>query len=182
MVMPVGGAAGGVEQTRRDMHGLVEDGGPALWWAHMGPSEFDGLRLKLRESRPDAWVTMLRGWKCQEPAGFFSELGAALQFPYYFEETWESTAQMLGDINLFGAGPGVLLVNNAEHLLAEASFAEVRSLVDVLSSACAEGRMKVVFAYWAPDGGDGLDRLSAAGANVTALGPVDGLTPQLLSD
>jgi hypothetical protein len=164
------------------MHELLDDGGPGLWWAHMGPSEFDELKNKLRASRRGAWATMLRGWKCQDPASFFSELGAALQFPYYFEETWDSTARMLGDPNWWPAPFHVLMVNNAEHLLADASFAEVRKLVDVLDAACADGRMKVVFAYWAPDGGDGLDRLSAAGAHLTPLGTVDGLSLQVPSE
>ncbi len=157
------------------MYEVLEDTGPGLWWAQMGPSDFDELKAKLRASRPDAWVTMLRGWKCQEPVGFFSELGAALQLPYYFEETWESTAQMLSDTTWWPAPFHVLMVNNAEHLLADSSFAEVRSLVEVLTSACAGARMKVVFAFWAPDGGDGLDRLRAAGANLVPLDAAEGL-------
>ena len=161
------------------MDELLAEGGPGLWWAHMGPSEFDELRYRLRASQPQACVAMLRGWKCQEEAGFFSELGAALQFPYYFEETWESTAQMLGDLGWSQAPCHLLMVNSAEHLLAEASFAEVRKLVEVLSAACAEGRVKAVFAYWAPEGGDGLDRLVAAGARLVALPAPKGLASQI---
>ncbi len=157
------------------MDELLGEGGPGLWWAHMGPSEFDELRYELRSLHPQACVAMLRGWKCQEPAGFFSELGAALQFPYYFEETWEATARMLGDLSWSQAPHHLLMVNSAEHLLAEASFAEVRSLVEVLTTACAQGRVKAVCAYWAPGGGDGLDRLVAAGARLAPLPAAKGL-------
>lgn len=149
--------------------GFLAAGGPSLWWAHMGPSEFDDLRYKLRSACPQACVAMLRGWKCQDPAGLFSELGAALQFPYYFEESWEATSEMLGDLSWSPAPSHLLMVNSAEHLLAGSAFAEVRRLVEVLQAACANGRMKTLFAYWAPGGGDGLDRLRAAGAEISEL-------------
>lgn len=155
------------------MDELFDEVGPDLWWAHMGPSEFDELRYQLCNSHSHACIAMVRGWKCQDLPGLFSELGAALQFPYYFEETWESAAQMLRDLGR-SRGPLLLMVNSAEHLLAESSFAEARNFVELLGAACAEARVKAVFAYWAPGGGDGLARLGAAGAHLVPLRSIDG--------
>jgi len=149
-------------------------GSPSWWWAHMSPGELDDLRDRLVSAEPELAVVMLRGWKSKDTNSFFSELGAALQLPYYFDETWAGAGEMISDRGRWPKGNCLVMVNSAEQLLTESPLAELRAFVETLRAALGQGGLKAVLAYWAPDGGEGLARLRAAGGDPEPLPVLEG--------
>ena len=64
-----------------------------------------------------AAVRILRGGKMSTLPGFYDEVAAALQFPYYFGENLNALDECLRDLEWLPADRYVLVVRDAAHVL-----------------------------------------------------------------
>jgi len=80
--------------------------------------EMANIVAALRSQYPDAGIWQVRGSKMGTLAALFDELGAALQFPYYFGENWAALHDCLLDLSWQPAHDHLLVVTNA-HLVLE---------------------------------------------------------------
>jgi hypothetical protein len=82
---------------------------------------------------PDGFVLrVLRGAKCRTTAGLLAEFAHALDFPDYFGHNWDALEECLTDLEWLTGQGYVLLVTDAEQVLARdeeeyATFLEVLS-------------------------------------------------------
>lgn len=84
-------------------------------------------------------VRAVRGRKTRTVSGFFDELAAALQFPYYFGENWNAFNDCMTDLDWLPFEPGiVIVVYGAGEVLADADPAELNTLVRQVTSICRE--------------------------------------------
>jgi hypothetical protein len=74
----------------------------------------DPFTLRHAEGRA---VRLIRGRKCHTKQAFFDEVGAALQFPYYFGENWDAFDECINDLTWLPAQEYILIISNAEQLL-----------------------------------------------------------------
>jgi len=78
---------------------------------------------------------VLRGSKMTTLAGFFAEIGAALQLPAYFGENWPALHECLTDM-LWLRGPAyVLIVTDGDLLFGEDEFDSLPTLLHLAASA-----------------------------------------------
>jgi RNAse (barnase) inhibitor barstar len=84
-------------------------------------------------------VRGIRGRKARTLEGFFDEFAAAFQFPYYFGENWAAFRDCVTDLDWLPFQPGVVvLVYDAEEVLADAHPAELPTLVRAFFAAADE--------------------------------------------
>lgn len=81
-------------------------------------------------------VRTVRGKKMRTVPQLFDEVSAALQFPYYFGENWNAFDECLSEIDWFPFGNGfVIVIRDAECVLADEPNAEIRTLVRLFTTA-----------------------------------------------
>ena len=51
------------------------------------------------EKERGAYVAYIRGKRCATEEGFFKEISAAFQFPYYFGENWPALDECITDLD-----------------------------------------------------------------------------------
>jgi RNAse (barnase) inhibitor barstar len=81
----------------------------------------------------EAAVRVLRGRKMSDATGFYDEIGAALQFPYYFGENFNALDECLRDLEWLPASRYVLIVLDAAHVLA--NLPAFTTWIEILSNA-----------------------------------------------
>jgi RNAse (barnase) inhibitor barstar len=81
-----------------------------------------------------AAVRVLRGGKMRAVGGFYDEVGAALQFPYYFGENLAALDECLRDLEWLPADRYVVVVRDAADVLADADEA-FDAWLDILRGA-----------------------------------------------
>lgn len=129
-------------------------------------------------------VRVLRGQKMKTEQGVFDEVGAALQFPYYFGENWDAMDECITDLEWLPSGAGyVLVIADADQALI-ADEESLSILSSVLARAIEEWATPVERGEWwdrpavafsvvlqaAPaNAGVCRQRWEAAGASVEAL-------------
>lgn len=74
------------------------------------------------------------GRACLTRAAFFTEVARVLDFPPYFGRNWDALVDCLRDV-----GPVALIVAHAEGLLAEEPGGQLRTLLDIMATAAADG-------------------------------------------
>jgi hypothetical protein len=79
--------------------------------------ELDNLSLQLQEQYPQAIIRRIRGHKSTTVRDFFSEIGAALQFPLCFSETWDAFTSYITDLHWLAGQAHILLISDAAALL-----------------------------------------------------------------
>ncbi|HEY2512401.1 MAG TPA: barstar family protein [Polyangiaceae bacterium] len=79
-----------------------------------------------------AAVRTIRGSKSRTPEAFFDEVGAALQFPYYFGENWDAFAELIGEMSWMPAQHYLLVFSSAEQILRDATARDFTILVETL--------------------------------------------------
>lgn len=81
-------------------------------------------------------VRALRGRKMRFTGRLMDEVGAALQFPYYFGENWAALDECLSDLEWLDPNAGlVLIVRDAAEVLVEEPREELEALVTALRAA-----------------------------------------------
>lgn len=101
---------------------------------------FAELQLRLQLSDPDAVVRRIRGNKSRTLNGFFDEVAAALQFPYYFGENWSAFRDCILDRSWLPGTAYVLMFSDAHLLFNEASEANLTALNSCLQEVQAACR------------------------------------------
>ncbi len=92
---------------------------PAFFLTSTDSSTFEDFYLELKEGYPENSIVKIRGDKSRTTSEFFTELGAVLQFPYYFGANWDALDDCLSDLGWISGY--VLLIPNANLLLSNAS-------------------------------------------------------------
>jgi len=98
-------------------------------------STFANLYLQLTSDYPQAAIRMVRGDKSKTLPDFFNEIGAALQFPYYFGENWDAFEECITDLSWLDGEAYLLMVNQANLLLQDTPQKDFQILMEVLSDA-----------------------------------------------
>jgi hypothetical protein len=79
--------------------------------------ELDNLLRQLQEQYPQAIIRRIRGNKSTTVKDFFNEIGAALQFPLCFSETWDAFTRYITDLSWLAGQAHILLISDAAALL-----------------------------------------------------------------
>jgi hypothetical protein len=101
-----------------------------------------GWAIADRDPYPD--VKTIRGRKSRSVEALFDEMGAALQFPYYFGDNWGALEEVLRDLSWAPRRGFILLFSSAELVLAEANETKAPLLPKTLSRAHAHWRERGV--------------------------------------
>ncbi|GAA3637122.1 hypothetical protein GCM10022223_64810 [Kineosporia mesophila] len=84
-------------------------------------------------------VRVVRGRKCRTRQGLFDEFAAALQFPWFFPETWDAFGDCLADLDWMPHQAGhVLMLKEPEQVLADGPDADFAALVEFFRGAARE--------------------------------------------
>ncbi|MEA2511997.1 MAG: hypothetical protein QOJ59_1484 [Thermomicrobiales bacterium] len=118
-----------------DTDRLMKPGKPTFFLTVMDESAFADLFLAVSRQFPGAVVRMIRGHKCRTLDDFFDEIGAALQFPYYFGENWPAFNEVITDLDWIEGDKYLLMVADADQLLADDSPADFKTLLRILDEA-----------------------------------------------
>jgi RNAse (barnase) inhibitor barstar len=115
-----------------------------------------------------AAVRVLRGRKMDTTQGFYDEIAAALQFPYYFGENLNALDECLRDLEWLPADRYVLVVRDAAHVLSAEDAGEAfDAWIEILGGARESwgGHRFSVVMHATPDDATWLrERLSSAQA------------------
>jgi RNAse (barnase) inhibitor barstar len=83
-----------------------------------------------------AAVRVLRGQKMADIHGFYDEIGAALQFPYYFGENLNALDECLRDLEWLPADRYVIVVRDAAQVLSAPGAADAfDAFLEIVSNA-----------------------------------------------
>jgi len=113
-------------------------GKPCFYLVSLEDGQFRNLYLRLVGSRKNAIVRVIRGQKSTTVQDLFNEVGAALQFPYYFGENWNAFSECITDLDWLEGDAYLLLVSKAKSLLCAADSEDFSILLRVLSDASLE--------------------------------------------
>jgi hypothetical protein len=113
---------------------LFQAGEPTFYLWVGDPFNFDNFGMQLAASHKEVVVRRIRGWKSRATHEFFAEISAALQFPYYFEESWVAFEELVRDLGWLSGSAYLLLVSDAPFLLFDEK-AEFRLLLGILNAA-----------------------------------------------
>ena len=117
---------------------LFRLGKPAFCLVAMGDSDYENLYLRLTGLPRPAVIRKVRGKKSQTVNGFFDEIAAALQFPYYFGENWAAFEECIVDLEWIEGDAYLLMVSNASLLLSAEDAEDFRILIRILGQANVE--------------------------------------------
>jgi RNAse (barnase) inhibitor barstar len=98
-------------------------------------SSFADLYIELGENYEEAAIRMVRGKKSTSVSNFFNEVGAALQFPYYFGENWDAFEECITDLSWIDGVSYLLMVSQANLLLKDADQKDFDILMQILLNA-----------------------------------------------
>jgi hypothetical protein len=104
----------------------------AVTWC-TSPDHVYELAWKLEKA--GAVARVLRGSKMPTLDGFYSEVGAALQFPAYFGENWPALNECLTDLSWLRGPAYVLCVTDAQLLFRDDEFDSLPTLLKLVDSA-----------------------------------------------
>jgi hypothetical protein len=124
---------------------LLVPGEPWLHLAVEDKSDLADAVTQVARRHPDAVVRIIRGAKSRTTAAFFDEVGAALQFPYYFGDNWAAFDECITDMDWLPGHGYLLVVNDAQLLFSDEQDDPIDTLVEILKGA-AEA--------WQGSGGD----------------------------
>lgn len=118
-----------------DYEPLFKPKPPIFYVQVANESAFADLYLQLTSDYSQAAIRMVRGKKSKTAPDFFKEIGAALQFPYYFGENWDALDECITDLSWLDGEAYLLMVNQANLILQDATPKEFQILMEVLSDA-----------------------------------------------
>lgn len=97
--------------------------------------DFATRYMSLQADYPTARIFRLRGAKMRTRQAMFDEIGAALQFPYYFGENWAALHDCLTDLDWARAEDYLLLICDIQLVLDQEPADVLESLLDALVAA-----------------------------------------------
>lgn len=112
----------------------------------------------------------LRGAKMRTEAALFDEAAAALQFPDHFGENWDAFDECLNDLDWLEDSAAVLVIRDAEQVLADGSGEAFGTLLEILQAE----RNAPLHVLFQAEGGQAdalLGRMKAQGADAVKLLP-----------
>jgi hypothetical protein len=80
-------------------------------------------------------VRKIRGKKSKTVDELFNEVGAALQFPWYFGENWDAFDECMSDLDWLPGDTYLLLISQGKLLLYDESRSDFRVLIRILTDA-----------------------------------------------
>lgn len=95
------------------------------------------VRALRRDVRPNGGVIAIRGQRCVDYRECMHELGAALQFPWYFGHNWDAASECLADLDWL-LYPEVWIVLTEADRAIESSDDEFRILIAMCQTAARE--------------------------------------------
>ena len=108
------------------------------WLVTFDGSSSDADEFAWRCAADGYTARLLRGERMQTEPALFAELGAALQFPYYFGGNWPALAECLADLDWLDAGKGyVIVITNPELVLAHEKPTQLAVLSRLFGEAAA---------------------------------------------
>jgi Barstar (barnase inhibitor) len=120
-----------------DLTAMLRPGSPAWRLATASPDEVEAAAAALARTDASVVVRRIRGSRARTPEDLFDEMAAAMQFPSSFGGNWNALADMLADLSWLPGRAYVLVIDEADALLADAPE-EVRAAgLGVLSKAAA---------------------------------------------
>jgi RNAse (barnase) inhibitor barstar len=108
---------------------------PRFYLKVIDESSLADLYVQLTSDYPQAAIRMVRGNKSKTVPDFFNEIGAALQFPYYFGENWDAFDECITDLSWIDGKAYLLMVSQANLLLQGSTQKDFQILIQVLSDA-----------------------------------------------
>lgn len=89
-----------------------------------------------------AYVSYLRGTRCDNEDSFFKEISASFQFPFYYGENWPATDECLCDLEWLNASKIHIMVDDFSQM-----FSAQASIQDKLKSKVIK-YFAVMVDYW----------------------------------
>ncbi|WP_394618320.1 barstar family protein [Lentzea sp. JNUCC 0626] len=142
--------------------------GPAVHLTTAPTAELGVAVAELATDDPTTAARRVRGSRSRTIDAFFSELGAALQFPSYFGENWQALSDVLSDLDWMPADAYLVVVEDAELLLADEPETLALALRIFVESA-EEAEVPYRFLLQAPAQGRVVDALTANGTSFSAF-------------
>lgn len=99
---------------------LLRVGPPSFHLTDADPAELAAATSAVARGRGSAVVRRIRGSHSRTATALFDELAAALQFPAYFGANWNALRDMLADFSWLPADAYLLILEDADELLADA--------------------------------------------------------------
>jgi Barstar (barnase inhibitor) len=94
-----------------------------------------GQRADSLVHAPDGYkLIIIKGVKCQTPAGLLTECARALDFPDYFGHNWDALEECLADLEWLPAKGYILLLTDAAQVLPDDED-EYETFLEILSDA-----------------------------------------------
>ncbi|MBW4501602.1 MAG: barstar family protein [Scytonema hyalinum WJT4-NPBG1] len=118
-----------------DYEKLFRQEKPAFYIQVTDESSFADMYLQLKEHCGEAAIRIVRGNKSTNVPNFFNEVGAALQFPYYFGENWDAFEECITDLSWLDSEAYLLMVSQANLLLQDAAQKDFHILMQILLNA-----------------------------------------------
>jgi hypothetical protein len=155
---------------------LLHPGPPSFHLTGATTDDLGIAAIALARTRPTVAVRRLRGSRCRTTTAFFDELAAVMQFPTYFGHNWNAARDMLRDLHWLPAEAYLLLIEDADELLADEPDEVLGAGLGVLARV-AESAGPIPFHYVLQAGvnGTGTDSRAAKalGTNGTTFGTVE---------
>lgn len=139
-----------------DLAGLRRTGPPAFHLTTADDDDLAAATAKLAADHPGAAIRRIRATRSRTAPGLFDELAAALQFPTWFGGNWNALRDMLADLSWLPADGYLIVVADADDLLADThpDAGELALCLTILAEAAAASTVLPfhVLAQAAPDG------------------------------
>ncbi len=105
-------------------------------WAHLVCAPKGEAEAVIRDVRPHvgAVVRVLRGERCATKAGLLHEWAAALQFPWYFRDNWDSFEECLNDLAWLPARGYVMFITDATRVVTD-DARDFTTLMQIIAAA-----------------------------------------------
>lgn len=147
---------------------LLSPGPPSFHLTDESHAVLGRATVELTIERRTAAVRRIRGSRCRTARGMFDELAAALQFPAHFGGNWNALRDVLSDLSWLPAEAYLLVVEDADDVLAEEADEVLATGLGVLA-ASAESAAPVPFQFvlQAPSTGRVARTLTANGTAFT---------------
>jgi RHS repeat-associated protein len=109
-------------------------------WGHLALATLSDMTDALwreRRQRPGDLVVQLRGHRMGTAQAVFDEVGAALQFPYYFGDNWNAFEECLNDMSWMPAKAYTLVILDSDRVV-DVETDELPTLLRILARVCDE--------------------------------------------
>jgi RNAse (barnase) inhibitor barstar len=125
---------------------LLRAGPPSFHLIDASQAVLGKSTVELSIERRTVAVRRIRGTRCRTAKGLFDEMAAALQFPAYFGGNWNALRDVLSDLSWLPAEAYLLVVEDADDLLADEVDEVLAAGLGVLATS-AESAAPVPFQF-----------------------------------